>query len=536
MHGVVAQVLANRGLADPDAAASFLSPQLGDLRDPALMADMNRAVERIISAIDHHEIIGVFGDYDVDGVTSTVVLTWALRAFGARVVKHIPHRMLEGYGLGEPGLRKLREQGAGLVIAVDCGVTAHQQIDAAREMGLDVIVVDHHALDDSLPRAHAVINPLRADDQFGFSSLAAVGLSFFLAVALRRALRERGDFAKRAQPDLRRLLDLVALGTVADQVPLVDQNRILVSAGLQVLRRAERPGIDALCQVARIDPQHLQAGRLAFQIAPRINAAGRLGDAMAAVDLFLTEDPVEARSLAHVLDTSNQVRRDIEAEVFAEAQLQLQKIYGDEIPAAIVLAKPSWHPGVVGIVASRMVERYQRPALFIGSDGRGSGRSIPGFDLHAALSVVQKHLLRFGGHPQAVGVRADFSAVDAFRQALAVEAEPRLQRCGQRAVLQLEGRLNVQQLDMDLAIALEQLGPFGRGNAEPVFAVEDVKFLSRSTVGKDHVRYVLEDAGQTVAGIAFHMSGALSAGAFGDGAHLAVIPEINHWAGRHRLP
>lgn len=535
LHSVVAQILVNRGYSDPEKAAAFLSPQLSALRDPSLMADMDRAVERLLKALDNHEIIGIFGDYDVDGVTSTTVLTWALRAFGGQVVKHIPHRMLEGYGLGEAGLRKLQEQGATLVIAVDCGVTAHAEIDAAKAMGLDVIVVDHHALDATLPAAHAVINPLRQDDRFGFTSLAAVGLSFFLAVALRRALRQRGDFDQREQPDLRRLLDLVALGTVADQVPLVDQNRILVSAGLQVLRRAERPGIDALCQVARIDPQHLQAGRLAFQIAPRINAAGRLGDAMAAVDLFLTEDPVEARSLAHVLDTANQERRNIETQVFEQAQEQLQDLYGDKIPNAIVLASPDWHPGVVGIVASRMVERYQRPALLIGTDGRGSGRSIAGFDLHAALDAVQQHLLRFGGHPQAVGVRLDFAKLTAFRQALDAEAGQRISSCETQAVLDLEARLHVNQVDMDLALALEQLGPYGRGNAEPVFALDDVKFLSRSTVGGDHVRYVIENAGKTLAGIAFHMSEALGAGAFGDGAQLAVIPEINHWAGRQRL-
>lgn len=535
IHPIVAQVLVNRGLSDPQEVADFLSPQLSAMRDPALLAGMDQAVTRILRALDKGEIIGVFGDYDVDGVTSTAVMTWVLRAFGAQVVKHIPHRMLEGYGLGELGLHKLREQGARLVIAVDCGVTAHQEIEQAKAMGLDVIVVDHHALDESLPDAVAVINPLRRDDKFGFNKLAAVGLTFFLAVALRRALRQRGDFARVPQPDLRQVLDLVALGTVADQVPLVDQNRILASTGLQVLRQAERPGIAALCQVANLDPDHLQSGRLAFQIAPRINAAGRLGDPMAAVDLLLTDDPTEARSLAHVLDTANGERRAIEAQVFEQALKQLVELYPDRIPDAIVLGHPDWHPGVVGIVASRMVERYQRPAMLIGTDGRGSGRSIRGFDLHAALSATRQHLLSFGGHPQAVGVRVDYSALSTFRQALVDESARLLPQCETQSVLQLEGRLAVQDLDLELAAALEQLGPYGRGNTEPVFALEGVKFLSRSTVGKNHVRFVLEESGQTVAGIAFHMSEALAAGAFGDGAKLAVVPEINHWAGRQRL-
>ncbi|MFH1808514.1 MAG: single-stranded-DNA-specific exonuclease RecJ [Pseudomonadota bacterium] len=532
---LVVQVLLNRGLDEADMLGRFLSPQLGQLRDPSTLAGMDQAVTRLVGALEAREQIGVFGDYDVDGVTSTAVVSWTLNQLGGRVLRHVPHRLLDGYGLSEAGLRVLADQGASLIVAVDCGVTAHAEIRAAQAMGLDVIVVDHHALEASLPDAVAVVDPLRSDDHSGLDGLAAVGLAFFLCVALRRALRERGFFATREEPDLRQLLDLVALGTVADQVPLTDQNRILVHAGLKVLQQASRPGIQALCEVARADPARLTSSRLAFQLAPRINAAGRLGDAMAAVDLMLTDDPVQARSLASMLDVANSERRSIENLVFEQACALVEAAGRGAIPEAIVIGDPGWHPGVVGIVASRLVERYGRPSLLVGAEGRGSGRSVPGFNLHEALAAVQHHLIGFGGHAQAVGVRMRHQDLPALQNDLASEAARALGQAAEAPPLMLDARLRVAELDIGLAEELQRLAPFGRGNPEPLFVLDDVHFVSRSQVGGHHVRFVVEEAGRTASGIAFHMADRLEAGDFADGAQLAVVPEVDEWNGRRRL-
>jgi len=535
LPAVVGQVLINRGVAETDAATRFLDPRLRELRDPGDLADVDLAVTRLIRALEGGETIGVFGDYDVDGVTSTALMSWALEQMGARVVRHIPHRLLEGYGLGTVGLQTLAEQGATLVVAVDCGTTAHEEIAQATAQGMDVIVVDHHALGPTLPPAVAVLNPHREDCQFGFRDLAAVGVTFFLCAALRRALRETGRFSAETELDLRDGLDLVALGTVADQVPLVDKNRVLVTAGLKALRRAHRVGIVALCDVAGLAPRRLQASHIAFQLGPRINAAGRLGDAMAAVDLLLTEDPLDARALANVLDTANHERRRIEQVVFEQASQQLDAYDPAALPSVLVLASEAWHPGVVGIVASRMVERYARPAILVGAEGRGSGRSVPGFNLHLALGAAEAHLRRYGGHAQAVGVRIASGAEVGLRAALASYADEHLPGALLQKTLPIDARVPVRDLDLPLAEALQELGPFGQGNPEPLFCLDGVHFRSQQTVGSRHVRFVVEEAGHRVGGIAFGMAERLAAGDFADGARLAVVPEIDDWGTSRRL-
>ncbi|MBN2362339.1 MAG: single-stranded-DNA-specific exonuclease RecJ [Deltaproteobacteria bacterium] len=532
VHPVVAQVLLNRGVTDAAAARRFLTPHLADLRDPANMADMDRAVARLLRAVADGETIGIFGDYDVDGVTSTVLLSWTLETLGAHVTRHIPQRLTDGYGLNERGLRALGEQGARLVVAVDCGSTAHGEIAAARDRGIDVIVVDHHTLVETLPPASAVLNPHRRDCRFGFADLAAVGVTFFLCVALRRAWREAGRDAG-CEIDLRRGLDLVALGTVADQVSLVDQNRILVSAGLKEMARTRWVGLRALCEVAGVDPARAQSGRIAFQLGPRINAAGRLGDAMVAVELLCTDDRDRALALARELDEANRQRRQIERQVLDEAAAELMRERA--IPAAIVLANPGWHPGVVGIVAAKLCERYHRPTLLIGSGGRGSGRSVAGFNLVEALAAVRDRLLGYGGHAQAVGVRVEPAAVAAVRAALGARAIELLPDPPSVPALDLDATLDGDQLDLGLAEALGALAPYGRGNPEAAFALERVDFRSLARVGNGHVRFVAEIDGRGVGGIGFGMADKLAAGAFARGARLAIVPEVDEWGAKKKL-
>jgi len=529
---VVAQVLLNRGLGDPTLARQFLAPRLGDLRDPGTMADMDRALARLLDALGTGETIGIYGDYDVDGVTSMALLSWTLESLGGRVARYIPRRLSDGYGLGERGLNELAAQGAQLVVAVDCGVTAHAEIAAARARGIDVIVVDHHTLAETLPPACAVLNPRRPDCRFGFSDLAAVGVTFFLCVALRRACRE-ADHGAASEFDLRQGLDLVALGTVADQVSLVDQNRILVSAGLKEMANGQRIGLRALCEVAGVDPARAQSGRIAFQLGPRINAAGRLGDAMSAVELLLTTDRDLATRLARDLDDANSQRREIERQVLDAASSAVDQ--APEVPPVIVLADPNWHPGVVGIVAAKLCERFNRPTLLIGSGGRGSGRSVPGFNLIAALTEVRDRLLGFGGHEQAVGVRVDLAAVDGLRAALGARAAELMPDPPPAAPLELDAVLVGDQLDLELAEALATLAPHGRGNLEAAFALERVDFRSLAQVGNGHVRFVAQVDGRSVGGIGFGMAPQLAAGAFASGARLACVPEVDEWGAKKKL-
>lgn len=533
LHPVVARLLTARAVVEPESATTFLHPRLADLRDPSGLADVAPAVERLTAAIDAGETIGVHGDYDVDGVTATAVMTSVLRSLGAEVLPYIPHRLREGYGLGQKGLEAMIAGGVRLIVTVDCGISAHVEVAAARAAGVDVIVVDHHALGSSLPAAVAVLNPHRPDCGFGFTDLAGVGVTFFLCVALRRAWRELGRPAAAAL-DLREVLDLVALGTVADQVALRDQNRILVASGLQVLRRAARPGIAALCEVAGLAPSALRASHLAFQLAPRINAVGRLGDALDAVHLMLTPDLAEATRQARVLDAANSERRVMERAIFQDALIQVEGRVGP-VPDALILCGPDWHPGVVGIVASRMAERFARPTILIGADGRGSGRSVEGFNLHQALVQLARHMRTFGGHSQAVGLSIDRSEIADLSSGLAALARDAFGSGLPTPGLVLDGTLTLPELDFALVEALQELEPFGRGNPEPVFEFRDVVPTAVSRVGGDHVRFLIDNAPLQIKGIAFGMAERLAEGAFHGPVNLAAVPEIENWGSRRQL-
>jgi len=484
LHPLAARILAARGQADAAAAEAFLAARLQDLPDPFSMKGMEAAAARIARAVEAGERIACYGDYDVDGVTSTTLLSGFLRAAGADVTTYVPHRLVEGYGLNREAVAGLAAGGVRLLVTLDCGITSVEEVRAASALGVDTVVVDHHTVPVELPAAAAILNPHQPGCGYPSKDLAAVGVTFALAMALRRRLRERGWFGeRRAEPNLREALDLVALGTVADVVPLAGANRILVRWGLEELSRARRPGVRALKQVAGIaEGTPVTAGQVGFRLAPRINAAGRLDDAGRGVRLLLAEDAGVARALAEELDRENQARQEIERRILDEALAD-----GAARVAAgargLVLARDGWHAGVVGIVASRVAERFHRPAVLVALEdgtGKGSGRSIEGFHLYDALAACAGHLERFGGHRHAAGVTVARARVDAFRAAFEAEAAARIADEDLVPRCRIDGWVREEELTERAAEDLAKLGPFGAGHPEPVFALRGAAARARA--------------------------------------------------------
>lgn len=543
-HGLpdmVGRLLAARGLT-ADEVPSYLEPTLREqLPDPARFRDMDKAVARLIAAIEAGERIAVWGDYDVDGATSAALLLRYFRSIGHPIDYYIPDRMKEGYGPNAPALLKLRGDGVSVVITVDCGITAHEPLGAARDAGLDVIVVDHHQAEPALPPAFAVVNPNRLDEEPGFGQLAAVGVTFLLLVALNRGLRAAGRFGERPEPDLLALLDIVALGTVCDVVPLTGLNRALVSQGLKVAARRQNVGLVALSDIAQMD-QAPGTFHYGFLLGPRINAGGRVGESDLGTRILSTTDPGEAHRIAIRLDALNDERRQIEKSVLEAAIAQI----GDEPPAAplIVAASAGWHPGVIGIVASRLVERYGRPAFVIALDngiGKGSGRSLPGLDLgNAVIAARQAGLLvNGGGHAMAAGLTVEEGKLDALRAFLATRL---LQMNGGNVdvarSLGIDGPLAPGAIDIALAERIAALGPFGSGNPEPRFALPGVRILRAEPMGTGHLRtFVAGSDGKQVNAVAFRVADTplgdlLASRGGGRPVHLAGHLRAETWQGR----
>ena len=473
LEPLAARVLACRGLADPAEAERFLAARLADLPDPFLMRGMAGAVEAIRRALQAGHRIALYGDYDVDGVTSTALLASFLRAAGGDVVTYVPHRLVEGYGLNVEAVRRLAAEGARLLVSLDCGITSVAEVSAAAELGVPAVVVDHHTVPVELPAAAAILNPHQPGCGYPYRGLAAVGVTFCLAMALRRRLREAGWFgADRPEPNLREALDLVALGTVADVVPLTGVNRILVRWGLEELARTRRPGLRALKRVAGIADGAVSAGQVGFRLGPRINAAGRLDDASRGVRLLLEPSATVAAALADELDRENRARQEIEREILEQASAQaVERVRAGA--RGLVLAEERWHPGVVGIVASRIAERFHRPAVLVGvaqGMGKGSGRSIEGFHLYDALAHCAPHLARFGGHRHAAGLTVAPGAIPAFRETFEAYARERISDDDLVPRCRIEGRLGTAEISDRAAGALERLAPFGAGHPEPLFA------------------------------------------------------------------
>lgn len=538
---VIGRAMVARGIG-VDAAAAYLSPTLrASLPDPSVLADMDRAVDRIAAAIKGRQIVGVFGDYDVDGASSAALLLRVLHGLGVSTRLHVPDRLTEGYGPNAPALQRLKADGAALAICVDCGATAVEPLAAAATAGLDVIVLDHHTVDTALPPCVALVNPNRLDDDSGLGHLAACGVVFLTLVALLRRLRTDGWFVDRPAPDLMALLDLVALGTVCDVVPLTGLNRALVAQGLKVMRGFARPGLAALARIARIDgvPGAYHAG---FVLGPRINAAGRVGQADLGARLLVTDDPLEAERLAAQLDVHNDDRRALERQTLDSAVAAVER--AGELGPILLVGDADWHPGVIGIVAGRLKDRYHRPACVIAWDGdvgKASGRSIPGVDLGALVMDAKARglLVAGGGHRMAAGFTVARASVDAL-QAFLAEAVRRVvgAEVPPPADLTLDGTLSVGGATVALAETVERMAPFGPGNPEPRFAIANARVVRADRVGGDHVRCLVTGTGEggRLPVIAFRcadepLGQALLSG-IGRSFHLAGAVKVNRWNGR----
>ena len=503
---LLARLLVLRGLADLDSIKGYLSSSLrSDLPSPFTMIGMEPAVERIVHAIQQQERIGIWGDYDVDGTTGASVLVSFLREVGAEPIYHVPHRIEEGYGLNTEGLRRLRERGAGLVVTVDCGISNAGEIDAARDFGLDIVVVDHHQPPDELPPAVAVINPHRRDCQFPDKGLCAAGLAFYLVIGLRAKLREIGWFINSGDPDVRRYLDIVTLGTIADMVPLKGVNRTLIRRGLWELGGSTRPGVVALKQVANIAPGEVTAGQVGFQLGPRINAAGRVDYGIKVVELLTTKSSEVALRIAQELDAHNRERRAIEADVLNQVLAQAQSRFDGVAPHSLVLSGEQWHPGVLGIVASRIVERFHRPTVVIGFDGgqgKGSARSIRGFHMVEGFRRCADHLEKFGGHEHAGGLSIKEEKLGPFAEAFEGVARECLAPEDLLPCLDVDAQLSFAAIGFPLIRELESLKPFGVGNPEPLFMTRGVEVCERKMFSTG-ARFRFRQEGRLIGGVAF---------------------------------
>ena len=547
----VGRVLWARGQRDAAAAQRFLEPRLDQLPDPFGLKGIEAAVQRLQKALREREAISVYGDYDVDGVTSTALLVSVLRKLGGRVDYYVPHRLVEGYGLNHEAMKKLAARGTRLVVSADCGVTAVAEVEEAARLGIDVVVIDHHTASQDLPRAVAILNPHQPGCTFPGRELAAVGVAFHLLLALRKRLREAGWFnAQRPEPNLRQELDLVALGTIADVVPLTGANRPLVHFGLRELARGARAGVLALKSVAQLAGE-VSCGDVGFKLGPRINAAGRLDDASVGVRLLLSEDLREARALAGQLDRANAERQELQGRIAGEAIERAGMLGTPEQRRSLVVSSPGWHVGVVGIVASRLVEKFHRPAVVLAEEGgvtKGSGRSVEGFHLYDALARCAGHLMKFGGHRHAAGLTLETINIRDFAEALEHEARGKLDPAQLAPRLRIDGELRPAEISLHLAEQLRRLAPFGVGNPEPVFLCRDltaheVRLLpDKRGAGPGHLKLRLGEArGPVVADISdiefeaigFGLAGmALPVGARLDAAFQLCL---DTWDGKDRL-
>ena len=544
---LLARVLAGRDVPIDDVA-EFLDPTVRRLMpDPDVLTDMPAAASRIADAVEKGEQIAIFGDYDVDGATSAAVLAKFLRAAGRDPLIHIPDRLFEGYGPNTPAVESLAERGAKLLVTVDCGTTSIEPLTRARELGLDTVIIDHHQADEALPPAVAVVNPNRLDDLSGLGYLAAVGLVFLTVVAVNRELRRRGFWhVLRPEPDLLDFLDLVALGTVADVVPLKGLNRAFVAKGLIAMRSRDHVGLTALMDAARLNGPP-ECWHLGFLLGPRINAGGRIGRADLGVRLLLEADPIEAATMAAELDRLNRERQVIEQQTVAEAEAEAMAALGlEEKGAVVVTAGHGWHPGVVGLVAARLKEHYGRPAFAIalepGGIGTGSGRSIPGVDLGAAVrhAVATGLLIKGGGHAMAAGVTLLPEKLAPFRAYLEETLAERVEAARHEDALLIDGALSAAGANIALHADIARAGPFGAGHAEPVFALPSHTISYAEEVGQAHVRARLRSGdGATINAIAFRAAGkplgkALLEGR-GRSVHAAGTLALDRWQGEERL-
>ncbi|MBV1699313.1 MAG: single-stranded-DNA-specific exonuclease RecJ [Hyphomicrobiales bacterium] len=544
---LLARILSGRNV-DVDAVEAFLDPAIKrSMPDPNVLTAMPDAAVRLADAIVRGESVAIFGDYDVDGATSAALLARFLRRAGIEPLIHIPDRLFEGYGPNVEAIRSLAARGATLIVTVDCGTTSIEPLTHAATLGVDVVVVDHHQADEVLPPAVAIVNPNRRDDLSGLGHLAAVGLTFMTVVATNRELRRRGFWTgERAEPDLLSFLDDVALGTVADVVPLIGLNRAFVAKGLIALRRRQRVGHTSLMDVARLNGPP-QAWHLGFLLGPRINAGGRIGRADLGVRLLIEDDPDAAAKIAAELDRLNRERQVIELETVTQAEAEAMAALGLEDKGAVVVtAAEGWHPGVVGLVAARLKEKFGRPAFAIalepGGVGTGSGRSIPGVDIGRAVqrAVAEGLIEKGGGHAMAAGVTLRKAALAPLRAFLETTLAPDVAVARRANGLLIDGAISGSAANADLVAMIERAGPFGSGNPEPVIALPAHTVVYAEEVGQAHVRARFKSAdGAFVNAIAFRAAGQKLGATLlqnrGRQVHAAGSLALDRWNGEERV-
>ena len=521
---LLATVLLNRNIIKDEDVKLFLNPTRKDFHDPYLMPDMEKAVNRIITAIDKKEKTIIYGDYDVDGITSITVLSKFLKERNLNVGAYIPNRLEEGYGLNKKAIKKIVDEGYKLIITVDCGISGTEEIDYAYSLGMEVIITDHHEPLEVLPKALAVIDCKRKDNKYQFNSLAGVGVAFKLiqAIGIRLDLEEK-EYLK--------FLDIVCIGTISDIVPLVDENRVIAKLGLKLVENTRSPGVKALLNAAAY--KEVNSNTVSFGIAPRINACGRMGHERDALDLFLTENIVEANRITEKLNNYNRERQEIEKRIFDEAIL---KITSEHLMNnnAIVIGSENWHHGVIGIVASKITELYFKPSILIcfeGEEGKGSGRSIPGFDLHAALCSTSDYLEKYGGHEMAVGLSLKKSNFEKFRQKFEQIARDNHTE-DLVSVIKIDKEINLKDINLENVKQLKLLEPFGEANKTPIFIYKNLKIDSiRALSEGKHLKLTLKDGNTIINAIGFNMGEYSEEFLIGDKIDVIGLLEINTFNG-----
>jgi len=541
--GIVAGLLVGRGVTDPAAVKRFLAGTLTDLRDPETLPGVPEAADRILAAVRAGRQIVVYGDYDADGMTATAILLGCLDALDAQPRWYVPNRFEEGYGLNAEALERLAAEGAELVVTVDCGIASVAEADRARELGLELVVTDHHAFGESLPAADVLVHPRLPGHAYPFGDLCGAGVAFKLAWAI--ATRASGS--KQVSPRLREMLlrgvGLATLGTVADVVPLLDENRIIVRRGLECLRQRGGPGLTKLLELAGLaDKSALDAEDVAFRLAPRLNAAGRFGEAAKGIELLTATDPARATSLATYVHELNARRETEERSIVLAATKQAVERFDPERDAALVVADRGWNAGIVGIVAGRLAERFHRPVVVIaqaaheGLVASGSVRSVPGFDVHAALAACRGLLVTCGGHAAAAGLRIEEPRIEEFREAFVAEVAARMPESLRRAQLTLDGETTLAGLTLEAVERIEQLAPFGQGNRRPVLCASGVMLAEPPRPiggGGRHLSMRLVQHGATIRGVAFGGADWLPhLPVPGESFHVAFKPKINEFRGR----
>jgi single-stranded-DNA-specific exonuclease len=529
---ITAQILVNRGIENETEANLFLNCTLFDLPSPYLMKGMDRAIERIKKALENNERIAIYGDYDVDGVTSTALLYSFLKVLKANATYYNPDRLKEGYGINIDAVKKLAEQGVSLIISGDCGITAVKEVEQAKELGVEFIVTDHHKPPQELPQAVSILNPKLSECKYPGKEIVGVGVIFNLVIALRRALRDEGFF-KNGEPNLGDYLDLVALGTVADCAPLLDVNRILVKEGIKRMQSPKRLGVQALKEASSIKGE-VTSYDLGFKLGPRINASGRMSTADNAVALFISENLEEARELAKELNEKNSNRQSTEAEIIKEAISLLESNPALIGTNSIVLASRNWHPGIIGIVASRIVERYEKPTMLIAITedgvGKGSGRSLEGINIYAALSECRELFLQFGGHEQAAGLSIREENVEKFREMFDKALENSEEQYEKK--LKVDCAIELDSLTDSLISEFELLQPFGIGNPEPALLSRTVEVVSQRIFKDKHLGFKVKKGTKLFDAIWFNMKEPFT---LPDKVDMVFTPEFNKWNGKKEI-